>query len=458
MERLRHSKIIEEAINRCKVMLWAIEFVDGKPPRMLGDEGLYKMLEADEAASPEDIYIEWFNNVVSNSQSEVAEAFDRMKRGIMADVLYKYVDNNNQSFYMRISGNLNSEYQDRVRIEGCITDETELVKVKEKAAQQEIELNLVKDMELTYTGIAEALCRGYECVYYVNFESGRYKEYSSNQEYQNLKIQNEGDDFFGDTIHNAQTLIYADDRRRVCDFFEDREKLRETLIKKGTLSLTYRLMLNGEPTHYALRIVPLNDEDHVHYIVAVNNVEAEVRRSMEYEKKIKSANKLATSDVLTGVLNRRAYETEAEIINRKIALGIVGPFAIIVFDINNLKVVNDTLGHRAGDNYIKSATDLINRTFKHSLIYRLGGDEFAIILKGKDYFARKGNKKNFDLCIRKNLENHKVIIASGMVDFDFRIDKKVDDVFARADKLMYENKEYLKSLDKDEKPRNTQTA
>ena len=53
-------------------------------------------------------------------------------------------------------------------------------------------------------------------------------------------------------------------------------------------------------------------------------------------------------------------------------------FAIVVCDVNGLKVINDTLGHKAGDEYILSASKMVCDIFQHSPVYRVGGDEFVV--------------------------------------------------------------------------------
>ena len=63
-------------------------------------------------------------------------------------------------------------------------------------------------------------------------------------------------------------------------------------------------------------------------------------------------------------------------------------FAIGVFDCDNLKYINDFYGHDKGDIYIKKASQLICRTFKHSPVFRIGGDEFAVILENEDFRDR----------------------------------------------------------------------
>ena len=83
--------------------------------------------------------------------------------------------------------------------------------------------------------------------------------------------------------------------------------------------------------------------------------------------------------------SKSAYSEASNEIQRSIANGEKTEFAIIVFDVNDLKKVNDFYGHDAGDRHILSAKKLICDVFKHSPVYRIGGDEFTVILTGTDY-------------------------------------------------------------------------
>ena len=90
-------------------------------------------------------------------------------------------------------------------------------------------------------------------------------------------------------------------------------------------------------------------------------------------------------DALTKVNNRTAYEQEERVLQEKIVSEDNLEFAIAMFDVNNLKLINDSRGHEAGDAYLVRASRLICNTFKHCPVYRMGGDEFLAVLMGEDY-------------------------------------------------------------------------
>ena len=113
-----------------------------------------------------------------------------------------------------------------------------------------------------------------------------------------------------------------------------------------------------------------------------------------------------------------------------------------VFDVNDLKKVNDTAGHQAGDQYLRDACKVICDIFKHSPVFRVGGDEFAVIAQGNDYDHME---ELLGLMTAHNEEARRdggIVIACGMSKFENN--ECVATVFERADHKMYENKTRLK--------------
>lgn len=157
---------------------------------------------------------------------------------------------------------------------------------------------------------------------------------------------------------------------------------------------------------------------------------------------------LAITDMLTQLYNRTAFqEHRKQYVMPNSDHAKVG---IIQFDINNLKKVNDTLGHEKGDQLIKLAAEALSMAFhKTGNCYRMGGDEFLVILTGKkpksDY--KNGMKLLEDFCEKNCIldENQRasigVEIAHGFV-FDPSL--TLDEALQLADKKMYKNKKELK--------------
>lgn len=174
-----------------------------------------------------------------------------------------------------------------------------------------------------------------------------------------------------------------------------------------------------------------------------------VERERQQEEELGSARRLAYSDALTGVKNTRAYSEGIEILDRRLVNGKLTEFAVAVFDLNDLKTINDTMGHEIGDISITDSCKLICHTFQHSPVYRIGGDEFVAILEGSDYADRVDLLAAFDKQVEENLRTGKVVVASGMAEYDPLHDKSYHSVFERADMKMYLRKQALKKMESD---------
>ena len=150
-------------------------------------------------------------------------------------------------------------------------------------------------------------------------------------------------------------------------------------------------------------------------------------------------------DALTGTYSKHAYVDVEDEIDKKINEKTMENFALVVFDLNDLKSINDTYGHEAGDKYLVDSTKLIAEYYKDIPIYRIGGDEFVVLLKDENYERRQELFDAFNERIEKNrIENQRVIVPSGLAEFEPSKDTTITKVFTRADRRMYERKQQLK--------------
>ena len=129
-----------------------------------------------------------------------------------------------------------------------------------------------------------------------------------------------------------------------------------------------------------------------------------------------------------------------------IAGGAAGPFAIVVCDLNGLKFVNDTLGHKAGDERLKQASKVICDVFSHSPVFRNGGDEFVAYLSGRDYDDRQKLMDFLHELSVSHIDTGDVVISAGLSVFEKGRDARLRAVFDRADALMYKEKQLLKGM------------
>ena len=155
----------------------------------------------------------------------------------------------------------------------------------------------------------------------------------------------------------------------------------------------------------------------------------------------------ANRDPLTGLRNTTAYKRWVADFDKEIE-NHTADFGVIVFDVNRLKKMNDTLGHAAGDKLIAAAAKAISDVFKRSPVFRIGGDEFLAVLRNKDLEDREELFVRLDtICANTVIEEtdgSSVSIARGFAMFDPAKDQCFHDVFMRADDAMYENKRKTK--------------
>lgn len=105
-----------------------------------------------------------------------------------------------------------------------------------------------------------------------------------------------------------------------------------------------------------------------------------VNRTDALERSLGAVRQQASRDALTGLLNRRALEIALpETFNR--CRSENSPLSIMMIDVDDFKLLNDTLGHAAGDEFLKAFGQLVRSTLRETdLAYRYGGDEFVILL------------------------------------------------------------------------------
>lgn len=179
-------------------------------------------------------------------------------------------------------------------------------------------------------------------------------------------------------------------------------------------------------------------------VVAVRKAFSVVRVSSEaiyYEK-------LALLDFMTQCQNRTSYQKELEKQEKRIFEK--ENITMVVADLNNLKKMNDTLGHHIGDAAIKLCGKMILQVFRElGTCYRVGGDEFACIIYNCKEKAVQDKIREFKvLCEEENKEwEYEFRVAIGYAVYNRKLDGCLEDTMKRADKQMYGDKKRSKEAD-----------
>lgn len=138
-------------------------------------------------------------------------------------------------------------------------------------------------------------------------------------------------------------------------------------------------------------------------------------------------------DPLTGAYNRIQYTKDLANLNG------AEPCTIALIDINDFKLVNDRLGHEAGDQCLINFTKILNRSFQScATLYRIGGDEFVLIARGR-------KQGRFGDCLdlaRRQAGKENIRFACGLVAYDGM--EEMESALRRVDHSMYEEKSGMK--------------
>lgn len=202
---------------------------------------------------------------------------------------------------------------------------------------------------------------------------------------------------------------------------------------------------------FANNLELLNNYRLYEFINKVNQILIALKRNLTLNELNLRLSELMEQDTLTKVKNRAAYEKYLKNLEQEFNEGENAPFAVVYFDINNLKMVNDMYGHEKGDAYIKNSCRLMCNTFKHSPVFRIGGDEFVSIVLNDDYTNRHtllAEMKEHMATLKQKGDSvpltERISIATGMAEYDRTLDEDFTSIFKRADEIMYENKYKMK--------------
>ena len=167
------------------------------------------------------------------------------------------------------------------------------------------------------------------------------------------------------------------------------------------------------------------------------------------KEKLKSVDDSELVELVNRLINERMYLAETVNIdpltglyNRRVLSNVREIGALIMCDIDDFKMVNDTFGHDTGDKVLKSVSQIIMRNVRvGDIVCRFGGDEFMIIFgtDKKNVVRNRMEKICSDVTRIIKLDGFDVTLSVGVAFNDNNFD--VDTLFEMADKALYRSKE-----------------
>ena len=212
------------------------------------------------------------------------------------------------------------------------------------------------------------------------------------------------------------------------------------VILTAAFTLFYRWLIR--PLRSYARLIIRDQELKQHGAIRELRLVAATYNDLQYrrgrlEAILRSA---AETDALTGLLNRYSFDRCALAVGEE-----DGPMALLLFDLNFLKRINDTQGHLIGDRTLRTAADCISECFgSHSggSCFRIGGDEFAAVMRGLSDDELQSCIDRFRLA----LERENISVSFGCASEEKADAGSFRRLMNEADKLMYEEKKRVHSM------------
>ncbi|MBP5306361.1 MAG: diguanylate cyclase [Lachnospiraceae bacterium] len=251
-------------------------------------------------------------------------------------------------------------------------------------------------------------------------------------------IQPEGYEFLFEGVSGARAMVkaafshyIAEEYQDIVLKFVDLDTLSERMSRKNRVSLEF---IGKNYGWSRLTFISVEKEDGVQKKVMLfsQNIDDEKKNKIDLIFK-------SNSDEMTGLNNRRAYEADLkEYLHKTVPDDLV----FISMDINELKIVNDNIGHEAGDEIILAASKCMKRCFGGiGKVYRIGGDEFVAIIRA-DEGSLDNIKDAFATSVGQwsgKLVDH-LSVSCGYVTKKDIPTGSLHDMSLLADKRMYEDK------------------
>ena len=180
-------------------------------------------------------------------------------------------------------------------------------------------------------------------------------------------------------------------------------------------------------------------------------VQAIVRDITDNKQAEEALKAMSLVDDLTGLYNRRGFltlaEQELKMVNRT-----KRETFLLFADLDGLKEINDTFGHLEGDQALVDIARIFKESFREpDILARIGGDEFVILAKegasksGPEIFMERLHK-TLRLFNEKTERGYKLSLSMGVVAYDPEQPVSIETLLARADSLMYEEKQGKKKM------------
>ena len=181
-----------------------------------------------------------------------------------------------------------------------VRQELAMLKALEDSRRAEEEYRQAALEHITYGKVAQALAGDYFSIYVVDPDTDDFIEYSATEEYDAIGLEKAGEDFFNLSRRNMDKLIFSDDRERFLGTFY-KEKVMSILERDGSFTMKYRLVLGEDVIWVSMKATLLEDQNRRYLIIGTNNIDAQMKRELEYQQSVAEARTNARNDFLANM-------------------------------------------------------------------------------------------------------------------------------------------------------------
>jgi len=453
---LQHEKVdIEDITESAQIGIWYIYLFDGQRPRMAGTAKMKELLGVkEEDISEEDLYDFWFSKVKKSSIPSVNDSVNEIISEGFSENEYCYLHPDRGELIVRCGGTSIKVEGKGYVLRGYHYDVTEIVR-KDEMQKHQLR-DALAELENTYEqqyaqlqqisalnellrqqqesknelhSVLETMAEIYYSLHVLDLVNDSFVEFYAQNHVKEITSYNKG---AAATMFQIMSQATVDEHKDKAITFCDLETIPDRMKNKKILSCE----LIGKYTGWFVATFITLDADGegrpTKVIFATRVIEEEKKQEEKLIIKTRT-------DELTGLYNRRAYEEDIyehnDVPNRE-------EFVYISLDVNGLKIINDTIGHIAGDEFIVGACECMNKVLgPYGKLYRIGGDEFVAIVFA-DREKLKSLLDEFDSAIDnwsgKLIKN--ISVSYGYASKQEYPEASVRELASIAEKRMYEAK------------------
>lgn len=427
---MNNSKLndhIHDIIASANMGIWRIEIKDGKEPRMYVDDTMQKLLGIDEfERTPEEVYIDWFSNVTPEAVDSVLNSVGKMQEGLFDENTYLWNHPTKGARFVRCGGTA-EKVEDGYILRGYHYDVDDAV--REDQAKVAMLIKTLEEKNEYYETLG-TLENVFYSMHVVNLLDDTVTEFNSKNEVKAIVNRHDG---AVETMINVINATATEEHREATLAFTNLTTVADRLVGKDIISHQFLGMHSGWMLISFIAMERDVSGKPNKVIVTTRIIDDEIKQQEMLIKK-------SQTDELTGLYNRRAYEEDIYAHNDIL---VEDEFVYISLDVNGLKVINDTLGHMAGDELIIGACQCMKRCLgSYGKLYRIGGDEFVAIIQGCSNDKLKEILDDFDkeMASWKGKLIDKLSVSYGWISKAEQPSYSVRQLGALAEKRMYESK------------------